>query len=268
MSNPKREIRVVLYPGSDHSGAIAVPRHHKRVIDGDPVLDVIPERLEAEIGVVSENLHKLRVAPPAEGLLEVVGQVPVIERDHRLDADLLQPPNERPVVVGADFVITPAGAVGEYPGPGQGEPVVADPELLDGSDVGGDVVVTVAAHVPGGDPVPTARKSVPNGEPLPVLIKRALNLIRRRAHRPDEVFGERLIEESLVAGIGQFGKTPPRFQTCVWFCSSRGEGEKCQQEWTSHTGLGCPVCDCRLHLTMLGGFQGLNSGLWRAGSQL
>lgn len=230
VSNPERKIRVVLYPGSDHSGAIAVSRHHKRVINGDPVLDIIPKSVEAEIGVVFENLHKLRVAPAAEGLLEVIGQVPVIERDHRLHAYLLQPPNERPVVVGAHFVITPAGAIGKYPGPGQGEPVVGDPELSDGSDVSGDVVVAVAAHVPCGYPVPTARKSVPNGESLAVLVKRALHLIRRRAHRPYEVFGESIIEESLVAGIGQFTETSPRFQTSVGLCSCRGEGEKCQKE--------------------------------------
>ncbi len=206
-----------------------MPRHHKRVIDGDPILHIIPESLETELGVVLKNPHELRVAPAAQRLLEVIRQVPVVERDHRLHADLLQPLDERPVVVGADFVATLAGAVGKYPGPGQGEPVVADPELPDGSNVGVDVVIAVAADVPGGHPVPPARKSVPNGEPLAVLLKRALHLVRRRAHRPYEVFGEGIVEESLVPWIRQFAETPPRFQTSVWLCGGRGEGEKSQK---------------------------------------
>lgn len=230
VSHPQREVGVVLQPGSDHSGAVAVPRHHERVIDGDPPLDIAPKGVEAEIRVVFENLHELRVAPATEGLLEVLGQVPVVERHHRLHSDLLQAPDERAVIVGAELVVTPAGAVGKYPGPRQGEPVVADPELFDGSDVSGEVVVAVAAHVPGGDPVPTARKSVPNGESLRVLIKRALHLIRRSAHRPHEVFGEGVIEESLVSGIRQPTETSPRFQTSVGLRSGRGEGEKCHKE--------------------------------------
>ncbi|KAA8586860.1 hypothetical protein FQN60_000696 [Etheostoma spectabile] len=108
----------------------------------------------------------------AEGLLEVVGQVPVVERDHRLHADLPQPLDECP--------------------------------LPDGSDVGVDVVIAVAANVPGSHPVPTARKSVPNGEPLAVLLKCALHLVRRRSHGPYEIPGE---ESSLAAAA--FDR-PPR----------------------------------------------------------
>lgn len=211
VSDSEREIRLVLDPGSEHAGAVPVLRHRERVINRDPVFHVIPERLKAEVSVIPENPYKLRVAPTTEGLLQVIGQVPVVERDHRLHADPLQPLDERPVVVGADFIVTPAGAVGKDPGPGQGEPVVADPELLDGSDVGADVVVAVAADVPGRHPVPTARKSVPNGEPLSVLLERALHLVRRRAHRPYEALGESIVEENFVTWIGQFTEASPRF---------------------------------------------------------
>lgn len=230
MSNPEWKIRVVLYPGSHHSGAISVSRHHKGVIDGDPVLYVIPESLETEIGVVFENSHELRVAPSAEGLLQVVWQVPVVERDHRLHADLLQLLNERPVVVGADFVVTATGTVGKNPGPGQRKSVVADPELFNGSDVSVDVVVAVAAHVSGDHSGAAARKSVPNGEPLPVLFERALHLVRGRAHRPYEVLGEGVIEESLVCRIGQLIEATPGFQAGVRLCSHGGEeAKKCHE---------------------------------------
>ncbi|TNN24302.1 hypothetical protein EYF80_065576 [Liparis tanakae] len=106
VSNAEREVGVVLYPGSDHSGAVPVPRHHKRVVDGDPVLHIIPEGLETEVGVVLENPHQLRVAPAAEGLLQVVRQVPVVERDHRLHVALLQLLDERPLSLPTSPVVT------------------------------------------------------------------------------------------------------------------------------------------------------------------
>ena len=65
VADPERQIRVVLYPGCDHSSAVPVPRHHKRVINGDPKLHIIPESLEAEISVVPEDAHQLRVTPAA-----------------------------------------------------------------------------------------------------------------------------------------------------------------------------------------------------------
>lgn len=207
----EREVGVVLDPRSDHAGAVAVPRHHKRIIDRDPELHIVPERLEAEVCVVPENPDNLRIGPAAQGLLQVLGQVPVVERHHRLHTDLLQLLDQVPIIVGADFVVTPAGAVGKYPGPGQGEPVVADPELLDGSGVRVDVVVAVTPDVPGGHPVTAARKSVPNGKTLSVLLERALHLVRRGANGPYEVFGEGVVEEGLVTRIGQLSETPPRF---------------------------------------------------------
>ena len=234
VSHPERQVGVALDPGGHHSGAVPVTRHHERVIDGDPELHVVPEGLEAEVRVLLEDAHHLRAAPAAEGLLQVVGQVPVVQRDHRLHADLLQPPEERPVVVGADLVVAPARPVGEHPGPGQGEAVVADPELPDGSDVGVDVVVAVAAHVPGGHPVPSARKGVPNGEPLAVLLERALHLVRGRAHRPHEVPGEGVVEERLVSGVRHFAEATPRFQASVGFGGAEGGEEREEGEQGAH----------------------------------
>lgn len=233
VSDPKAEVRVVFDPGSDHPGAVPVLRHNKRVIDGDPELHVVPKRLEAKICVILKNVHQLRIGPAAQRLLEVLGQVPVVERDHRLHVDLLQPLDERPVVVGSEFVVAPARPVWEHPGPGQGEPVVADPQLLDGSDVGVDVVIAVAAHVPARFAGSSARKSVPDGEPLAVLGKRALHRVRRRAHRPNEAFGEGVVKESLVTWIRESVESPPRSQTIsgIAGCGSDGEEyKKCEHD--------------------------------------
>lgn len=221
MSNPEGQVRVVLNPGSHHSCTVAVPGHSKRVIYADPVLHIIPEGLETEVSIVPEDVHQLRVAPAAQLLLQVFGEVPVVQRDQGLDADLLQLLDQCPVVVGADFIVTPPGSVGKYPGPWQREPVVTDPQLLDGADVRVDVVVAVAAHVAGRHPAPAARKSVPDGETLPVLLKGALHLVGSGAHGPYEVFGEGVIKENLVLGIRQLTEATPRFQTRVRF---RGPG--------------------------------------------
>ena len=85
-------------------------------------------------------------------------QVPMVEGYDRLDAIGLQGRDEVLVVLNASFIHCPGRpvwkgfrrAVGQYPGPGDGKPVIADAHRLQELYVLLILVVTVAGHLGGG----------------------------------------------------------------------------------------------------------------------
>lgn len=84
--------------GGQASGGVAVPGHHVGVVDGDPVLDLAAEVAEAELCVIPEVFRQGAVGPAAIGVLQALGQVLVVQGDHRLHAQLPQPLQQAPVV--------------------------------------------------------------------------------------------------------------------------------------------------------------------------
>lgn len=201
---------------------IAVPGHHIGVVDGDPVLDLASEVAEAEFGVIPEVVGQGTVGPAAIGVLQALGQVPVVQGDHGLHAQLPQPLQQAPVVAQPLAVWGARAAIGEHPRPRDGEAVVGDPELAQPLRVSEDVVVAVAGHVPGGRRGRRggARRQagqrgtawgrrgvvgerVPDGRALAVLPPAALRLVSGAAHGPEEAVGEGAVEQA--RGLGGRG---------------------------------------------------------------
>src|SRR5690606_14593988 len=85
---------------------------------------------------------------PAADVLQRLRQVPVVERHVRRDAGGEQGIHE-PVVEVQAFGVHRAGAVGDDPGPGYGEPVGPQPDLPHQLHVVGVAVVVVTGDVAG-----------------------------------------------------------------------------------------------------------------------
>lgn len=65
--------------GGQAPGGVAVPGRHVGVVDGDPVLDLAAEVAEAELCVVPEVVGHGAVGPASVGVLQALGQVPVVQ---------------------------------------------------------------------------------------------------------------------------------------------------------------------------------------------
>lgn len=129
---------------------VAMPGHHVGIVDSDPVLDLAAKVAEAELGEIPEVVRQGAVGPAAIGVLQTLGQVPMVQGDHRLHSQLSQPLQQASVVAQSFAVGGPRAAIGEHSRPRDGEAVVGDPELTQSLRVSKDVVVAVAGHVPGG----------------------------------------------------------------------------------------------------------------------
>ena len=64
--------------------AVAEPGDHPRLVLRDPVADTIAQRVGHDLDVLGEGVHGL-AHRPAPAVLERLRQIPVIERDERLD---------------------------------------------------------------------------------------------------------------------------------------------------------------------------------------
>ena len=83
--------------------AVAGPSGDVRLVLRDPVRHPIAEPLGNDLGVVAERLGSLAHGPAA-GVLEGKRQVPMVERDVRLDLALEELVHESVVEVEAGFV--------------------------------------------------------------------------------------------------------------------------------------------------------------------
>lgn len=98
-------------------GRSTVPGHHVGVVDGDQLLDLAAEVAEAELGVIPEVVGQGAVGPAAVGILQELGQVPVVQGDHGLHAQLPQPLQQTPVVAQPLPVGGAGAAIGGAPAP-------------------------------------------------------------------------------------------------------------------------------------------------------
>jgi hypothetical protein len=158
-----------------------------RLIEGGPSPDAVAERAVHQRSVLGETQGGV-ARRPAAAILERLGQVPVVQREPRIDVMREQLVDEPPVVVEAAVVTGPATRR-LYPGPGHGEAVGVEAELRHELDVLRVPVIVVARHVSGVPAENSARRvgeSVPDGGLSAVVGGRALDLVCRRARPEDE----------------------------------------------------------------------------------
>ncbi len=177
--------------GGVHSGAVAQEGGAPRLVQGGDPRDPVAQRAADDVGELGEVVRGLPVEPAAT-VLEHLGEVPVVEREHRGDVAFEQPVHQSLVEVEPGLVDL-AGAVGEHARPGDREPVGAEPErghqvqvlLHPVVVVAGDVAVVAAVDLAG-----SPAERVPDARRAAVLGGSPLDLERSRAGAPGEAFGK------------------------------------------------------------------------------
>ena len=107
--------------GRVHAAAVAQVGRAPRLVERGPGADPVAEAGVHDLGVLGEGLGGLPVGPAAP-VLQGLRQVPVVERDDRVDA-LAEQLVGQPVVEVQAAGVDRAGAVGLDPRPGDREPV-------------------------------------------------------------------------------------------------------------------------------------------------
>ena len=178
-------------PGRVHAGRVAQVRRAPRLVERRPPAHAVAERVVDHGRVVHEALHGVAVGPAA-GVLQGLGEVPVVERDEGLDAGLQQAVDQPPVEVQAELVHG-AGALGQHAWPCDREPVGAEAEVGQQRDVVLEAEVVVrggCARLSARDAPRLGCEGVPDGRPPAVGVDRALDLVGRRGRTPEEPLGE------------------------------------------------------------------------------
>ncbi len=181
----------VAQPGGMLAVAVAVIGHHLRFVQRYPLGHPVTEGLRADRGELGEPLGDLTHRPAAV-VLQFLGQIPVVERDHGRDAVPGKFVQQRAVVVKA-LGVGRAAAAGLDPRPGDREPVSRQAKRGHQRDVLPVAVVGVAGDVAGVPAANVARRvaeGIPHRRALTVQARRPLDLVGGRRRPPDEPFGE------------------------------------------------------------------------------
>ena len=193
----------VLDAGGVDAGGVPQERRAPRLVQGRPVAHPVAQRLVDDGGVLHEAAHHL-AAGPAAGVLERLREVPVVQRDPRLDAALQQAVDQPRVEVEA-LGVGRAAALRLDAGPGDREPVGAKAQVGHERGVLAVAVVVVGGHVAGvaaGDPAGHAAEGVPDGGAAAALASGALHLVGGGGGAPDEAGGEQRVGGHRVAYPG------------------------------------------------------------------
>ncbi len=177
--------------GSVHPGGVAQEGRAPGLVERDPLLHAVAERLAHDLRVLREPVRGVPLRPAAR-VLQLLRQVPVVEGDGRFDPGGQQLVHQAAVEVQA--ALDGGAAAGRlHPGPGDGEAVRAEPQVLHQRHVVAVAVVVVDSDVTG---VPAGRlpggvaEGVPDRGRAAVLAHRALDLVRRGRGAPEEGRGE------------------------------------------------------------------------------
>ena len=170
------------------AGAVAEERRAPRLVERGPVAHPVAERAVHERRVLGEPGGGVP-GRPAAGVLQRLRQVPVVERQPRLDAVGQQLVDQPPVEVQPGRVGR-AGAVGLHPRPGHREPVRRQAQL--GSSArrrrgsGGSGRSATSPVCAADAPARRERERVPDGRRPAVLGRRPLDLVRGGGRAPEE----------------------------------------------------------------------------------
>ena len=110
-----QRVRLAPAPRSVHAQPVPEPRDDPGLVLGDPVAHPVAEPGDDDLRVLRERLHRIAGGPTA-AVLERLGQIPVIQRDVRLDPAREQLVDDAVVVVEAGRVHAP-GPVGKHARP-------------------------------------------------------------------------------------------------------------------------------------------------------
>ena len=173
------------------AGAVAGPRRAPRLVQRDPHADVGTESLRHDGGVLGEVVDGVAFHPSA-GVLEWLGEIPVIEREHRDDAPLAESLHE-PAVEVETFGIGGALASGLHARPSHREAVSGRAESGEQIEVAVESAVVIASDVavvavvdgPG-----VVAEGVPDRDTSAVDIDGAFDLIGGCRRPEEEAFGE------------------------------------------------------------------------------
>ncbi len=178
--------RTFLTARSVHAGGVAEEGRAPRLVERRPHRDAVAEHVVHGRRQVGEAVRRVAVGPAA-GVLEGLGQVPVVERQPRVDPVPEQLVDE-PVVERQPLRVDLSAARPDA-GPGDGEAIGRQAELGHQRDVVGHAVVVVAgdvAVVAVRDRTRGVREGVPDRRRAAVLVGGALDLVRRRGGAPEE----------------------------------------------------------------------------------
>lgn len=168
----------------EQTGAVPEDARAPRLVEGDPVL-ALRHGLEQNARVVGEVGNELLLVQHAEvALVELIGKIPVEERDHGGDAGIEEVVDELDVVIQTllvDGVV--AATERDNARPGDGKAVSLGAGLLQELNVLRNAVVGVAGDITraaASDLAWDLAERVPDGWPTAVSIRSTLNLVARR----------------------------------------------------------------------------------------
>ena len=174
-----------------HAPRVAEERRAHRLVDRDPVLGEVAERVGHERRVLAEAVRRL-AGGPAALVLERLRQVPVVERHVRLDAAGAAALEQR--AVERDALGVELAAAGRLQArPRERQPVGRDAELGHEVEVVRPAVVVVDGDVAGlavEDPAGLAHERVPDARAAAALGDGALDLVGGGGDAPREVRGK------------------------------------------------------------------------------
>ena len=170
-----------------HPGSVPQERAAPRLVERDPLLHAVAERLADDLRVLGEPQRRVALGPAAR-VLQLLGEVPVVEGERRLDAAGQQLVDQTAVEVQAAL---DGGAAARrlHPGPGHREAVRGQAQLRHHRHVVAVAVVVVVGDVAGLAARRLAGRmaeGVPDRGRTAVLPHRPLDLVRGGRRAPEK----------------------------------------------------------------------------------
>ncbi|WFM71059.1 hypothetical protein [Halomonas sp. CKK8] len=173
------------------AGLVAQDRADPGLVEGGIGMDPVTQLAGHQVDVLLETIGRVAVEPAA-ALLQVLGKVPVIERDERRDAALQQAVEQ--ALVEIQSLGVGLALLGHHARPGDRQAVGVHPQALDQLQILLPAIVVVAgrhAAVTILDPPLGGAEVVPDGRQAAIGLGCSLDLEGRRRDAEGEVRGEK-----------------------------------------------------------------------------